>query len=203
MAAPLVQPLPGVTFVTDGSSRGMDQAPMTADFQLAEPAYFGVVGIPLVAGRTFSSPSTPGQTDDVPNEVVVDASLAARFWPGASPLGHRIRVVLDPGRVTDWLTIVGVAADLYSTVPGEPRAPVLYLPLALDPAAATTLLVRTSLTPPELAGAIRRAGAGIVDPIDLGATVAARAAPHLAATLILLVLAGLVALLAAAPRTVT
>jgi hypothetical protein len=58
------------------------------------------------------------------------------------------------------------------------------------------------LTPSELAGAIRRAGAGTVEPIDLGATLAARAAPHLAATLILLVLAGLVALVAAAPRTV-
>jgi hypothetical protein len=105
--------------------------------------------------------------------------------------------------VTDWLTIVGVATDLYGTVPGEPRAPVLYLPLALDSAAARTLLIRTSLSPSELAGAIRRAGAGIVDPVDLGATVAARGAPHLAASLILLVLAGLVALLAAAPRTVT
>ena len=202
LAAPLVQPLNGVTFVTEGSSRGMDRAPMTADLQLAEPAYFGVVGLPIVAGRTFRSPSTPGRTDDAPREVVVDASLAARFWPGASPLGRRIRVALDPGRVTDWLTIVGVAADLYGTVPGEPRAPLLYLPLALDTAAATTLLVRTSLTPRELADAIRRAGAGIVDPVDLGAAVAARAAPHLAATLILLVLAGLVALIAAAPRTV-
>lgn len=203
MVAPLVQPLKSVTFVTDGSSRGNADAPMTADFQLAEPAYFGVVGLPIVAGRTFTSPSTSGRTDDGPNEVVVDASLAARFWPGASPLGHRIRVVLDPGHVTDWLTIVGVAADLYGTLPGELRAPVLYLPLAVDSAAATTLLVRTSLTPPELAGAIRRAGAGIVDPVDLGATVAARGAPHLAATLILLVLAGLVALIAAAPSLVT
>jgi hypothetical protein len=201
LAAPLVQPLYGVTFVTDGSSRGMGRAPMTADLQLAEPAYFGIVGLPIIAGTTFTSHSALGR-DDAPREVVVDASLAARFWPGASPLGRSIRVVLDPGRVTDWLTIVGVAADLYGTAPGEQRAPVLYLPLALDPAAATTLLVRTSLTPRELADAIRLAGAGIVDPVDLGAAVTARAAPHLAATLILLVLAGLVALLAAAPRTV-
>jgi putative ABC transport system permease protein len=203
LAAPLVQPLIGVTFVTDGSSRGMGRAPMTADLQLAEPAYFGVVGLPIIAGRTFTSPSASDGSDVAPREVVVDASLAARFWPGANPLGRRLRVVLDPGRVTDWLTIVGVAGDLYGTVPGEPRAPVLYLPLALDPAAATTLLVRTGLTPVELAGAIRRAGAGIVDPIDVGAAVAARAAPHLAAALILLVLAGLVALIAGAPRTVT
>jgi putative ABC transport system permease protein len=203
LAAPLVQPLSGVTFVTEESSRGMDRTPMTADLQVAEPAYFGVIGLPIIAGRTFTSSSAPGGTADAPREVVVDASLAARFWPGASPLGRRIRVVLDPDRVTEWLTIVGVAADLYGTAPGEPRAPVLYLPLALDSAAATTLLVRTSLTPRELAGAIRRAGAGIVDPVDLGAAVAARGAPHLAATLILLVLAGLVALLAAAPRAVT
>lgn len=203
LAAPLVQPLNGVTFVTDGSSRGMGRTPMTADIQLAEPDYFGVVGLPIVAGTTFTSASALGRMSAAPNEVVVDASLAAQFWPGESPVGHRIRVALDPGRVTDWLTIVGVAADLYGTAPGEPRAPVLYLPLALDPAAATTLLVRTSLKPAELADAMRRAGAGIVDPVDLGAAIAARAAPHLAATLILLVLAGLVALIAAAPRTVT
>ncbi len=202
LAAPLVQSLNGVTFVTDGSSPAMDRAPNTADLQLAEPAYFGLVGLPIISGRTFTSPSGPGRANDAPREVVIDASLATRFWPGANPLGRRLRVVLGPERVTDWLTIVGVVADLYGTVPGEPRAPVLYLPLAFDPGGGTTLLVRTSLTPRELAGAIRRAGAGIVDPVDLGAAVAARAAPHLAATLILLVLAGFVALIAAAPRTV-
>jgi hypothetical protein len=133
---------------------------------------------------------------------VVDASLAARFWPGESPVGRRIRVVLDPGQVTDWLTIVGVAADLYSTAPGELRAPLLYLPIAAGSTTATTLLVRTSLTPAELAAAIREAGAGIVEPVDVAAVVAARAAPYLATTLILLALAGLVALLAVVRRTV-
>ena len=200
-AAPLVQSLPGVTFVTDGSSTGATAAPMTADLQLAEPAYFGIVGLPLVAGRTFRSPPSPDSTGRPLNEVVVDASLAARFWPGGSPLGHRVRVVLDAGRVTDWLTVVGVAADLYGRAPGELQAPLLYLPVGLDStSAATTLLVRTSLTPAELAMALRQAGAGHVQPVDVAAVVAARAAPYLAASMILLALAGVVILLAGAPR---
>jgi hypothetical protein len=202
-AAPVVQPLPGVTFLIDGPSKKMSLVPMTADLQLADPAYFDIVGLRLVGGRAFTSPSTADRPDDPPREAVVDASLAARFWPGENPVGRRIRVVIDPGQATDWLTIVGVAADLYGAAPGEPRAPLVYLPLELDPGAAATLLVRTSLTPAALAAAIRPLGAGIVEPVDVGAAVTARAAPHLAATLILLVLAGLVALSAAAPRTVT
>jgi hypothetical protein len=199
-AAPLVQSLPGVTFVTDGSSLEEDHAPMTADLQLAEPGYFGLVGLPLVSGRTFSSRAAGDSTGESLKEAVVDASLAARFWPGGSPLGHRIRVVLDPGRVTEWVTIVGVAADLYGRAPGEPQAPLLYLPLGMDSAAATTLLVRTTMSSAELATAMRRAGAGTVEPIDVAAVVAARAAPYLAAALILLGLAGVVTLFAAAPR---
>ncbi|MEP6689484.1 MAG: ABC transporter permease [Gemmatimonadales bacterium] len=200
MAAPLVQSLNGVTFVTDESSKVGQRAPMTADLQVADAAYFSIVGLPLVAGRGFLT-STGGRTNEPPQEVVIDASLAARFWPGETPVGRQIRVVLDPGHVTGWLTIVGVAANLYGTAPGELQAPVLYLPLGLDSAAdARTLLIRTGLTPAELAAAIRRTGAGTVEPVNVAAVLAARAAPHLAASLILLVLAGLVIVIAAAPR---
>ena len=199
LATPFVQSLNGVTFVTDESSMGMSRTPMTAVLQLADPAYFGVVGLPLVAGSTFTSPGSGGP-GDAPREVVIDASLARRFWPGESPVGRRMRVVMDPMRVTDWLTIVGVAADLHGTAPGESRPSVVYLPVGLDPSAARTLLVRTRLTPDALAAAIAQAGEAVVEPVDLGAAIAARAAPHLAVTLILLVLTGLVALLAATPR---
>lgn len=201
LAPPLVGSLSGVTFVTDGSSKVGDRTPMTADVQMADPNYFAVLGQPITAGRTFRSP-TAGRPTEAPGEVVVDASLAARFWPGTSPVGHRLRVVLDVGRVTDWLTVVGVAGDLHGTAPGETQAPLLYLPLAFDTTAATTLLVRTRLTPAELGAAIGRIGAGSVEPVDVGAVVAARAAPHLAATLILLALAGIVALMAVALRLV-
>ena len=65
------------------------------------PDYFATMGIPLIAGRTFSS-------DDPETVVVVNDVLARRYWGSGSPLGRRFRLDADE----PWHTVVGVARDV-------------------------------------------------------------------------------------------
>ncbi len=71
---------------------------------IATPRYFETLGIPIVSGRAFARTDT-AETQRV---AIVSESAAARYWPGAEPIGKRVRI--SPR--FEWATVVGVAADL-------------------------------------------------------------------------------------------
>ena len=80
-------PLPGtagVEFAIVG--RSDDAATLTqqrASWRIVSPAYFGVLGIPIVAGRSFAEDDTTNR----PAVAVINADMARRFWPGQVPIG--------------------------------------------------------------------------------------------------------------------
>jgi predicted permease len=82
--------------------------------------YFRTLRIPLVAGR----PIEDRDDEDAEPVVMVNATLAQRFWGGAAnAIGKRLRVAEG-----EWRTVVGVAADVkYSRIDEAPR-PYFYLP---------------------------------------------------------------------------
>ncbi len=96
--------------------------------------YFRTLRIGLVAGRAFED-----RDDETARPVVVvNNTLAGRFWGGAaSAIGKRVRVADG-----DWRTVIGVAADVkYSRINESPRSyslpPVFpVLPVEHDPAYA-------------------------------------------------------------------
>ena len=61
-----------------------------AAFSSVTPAYFQAAGIPLRAGRAFTA------RDDAaaPLVVAINEVMARRFWPGARPVGRRLRMNL-------------------------------------------------------------------------------------------------------------
>ena len=67
------------------------------------PDYFRTMGITLAQGRDFTDRDDPQS----PAVVIVDDKLAARFWPGESPLGKRLRQGADG----PWRTVVGVVGN--------------------------------------------------------------------------------------------
>ncbi len=87
-------------------------------------------------GRAFGAQDVPGSEPT----VVVNEALAARHFPGQDPLGRRIRIgeAGAPSR-----TIVGVAADVLNTDPGQPTLPQAYLPLDQHPVRTLAFLIRT------------------------------------------------------------
>src|SRR6185295_6783487 len=89
--------------------------------------------------------------------VLINATMAARYWPGRSPLGETILV----GGENRW-TIVGVVGDVKQRDPAEATPPHVYLPLGTPlPPRAMAFVVRSTLSPREITADMRRVMAGI------------------------------------------
>jgi len=97
--------------------------------------YFAAMGIPIHSGRSFDDRD---REDSTPT-VLVNRTMAARFWPGADPVGQRIAIG-QPANA--WLTVVGVVGDVSHD--GIDAAPIseAYLPLAQAPGGGLNLVVR-------------------------------------------------------------
>jgi predicted permease len=101
------------------------------------PGYFETMRLPLVGGRGFDGRDTA----TAPRVVIVNETLAERFWPGADPVGRRLVIPVIDER--PW-RVVGVAANSKYLVPFESPLPHLYLPQAQNPTFLRSVLVRSS-----------------------------------------------------------
>ncbi|HEY2375465.1 MAG TPA: ABC transporter permease [Gemmatimonadaceae bacterium] len=104
-------------------------------YQIAvTPGYFATLGIPLLYGRDF------GAADDTTSTpvVIVDESIARKFWAGPNALGKQIRVAGDTG----WSTIVGVVGAIHDDDATQLPAPHMYASLAQLGAGQPSLAVR-------------------------------------------------------------
>jgi predicted permease len=118
------------------------------------PNYFEVMGIPLLEGRAF----TARDRDGAPPVVLVNRSLAAQIFGGASPLGERIWFEFFPGRPR-W-EISGVVDDeQFDEIDGAP-APVVYFSQPQSPSSGFSLVIRAA-QPLAIVDSIRRAAAAI------------------------------------------
>jgi len=93
--------------------------------------------------------------------AVVSESLAKRYFPGESAIGHRIAfpVQAGPGQgqpapADRWFQIVGVVGDVKSLALDADERPAVYRPLEQAPNRSLTLVVRTRLSAGALAAAI-------------------------------------------------
>ena len=90
------------------------------DYNGVDPNYFQTMRIRLVEGSTLA------RYEDDSTQVVVNAGLAKKYWPGKSALGRRLRVVYN-GK-GDWKTIVGVVGDAFTGgLTSEAADPMLYM----------------------------------------------------------------------------
>lgn len=114
--------------------------------------YFGVMKIPLVAGRAFAATDTR----DAPPVVIINAAMARRFWTTpADALGSRIK--LGYATRNEWATIVGITADVRFNSPDTPATPEAYRPNAQQALVFMSFVVRTRENPLALAARVRDA----------------------------------------------
>ena len=93
---------------------------LPAFYVLTGADYFETMGIPLVAGRGL----TQADRRDAAPVVVINETMARRYWSGRNPIGGRLRAFGQ-----EWITVVGVARDgKYGQLSEDPRA-VMYLPV--------------------------------------------------------------------------
>jgi predicted permease len=116
-----------------------------AFFHNVEPAYFEVMGIPLLRGRNLRD----GDRDS----AVVSDSFARAVWPGDDPLG----------KLYDGKTVVGVVGNARTLAIGNPDATEIYMPMDDEHRAAGVLIVRVTTEPKGTLSAIV-AAAQSVDP---------------------------------------
>jgi len=144
------RPVAETDFDLEGQSFRPGEEP-SAQVLTASPEYFEAMGIRLLAGRTFTAQDVLGR----PTAVVINQTMARRYWPHEDPVGKKI-VMKDwgpplPGQ------IVGVVADVKVDALDVPAQPAAYYSLAQfsEGTLTTYLIVRTKASPLGMAGALR------------------------------------------------
>ena len=112
------------------------------------PSYFSTVKLPIIVGRGF----TPADRAGAERVVVISANSAEALWPGASPIGKRIK--LGSADSLPWLTVVGVVGN--TSERGRTRN-FAYVPFDQIPGDDATLLLRSRSEPMALAQPLRSA----------------------------------------------
>ncbi|MGH9940803.1 MAG: ABC transporter permease [Pyrinomonadaceae bacterium] len=146
--------VPGASYMLNISIDGYEPRggePPEAEFNYVGDAYFKTVGVSLLRGREFTEADRHG----APPVVVINVTMARRFFPDVDPLGRNVGV---GGRFPGG-TIVGVVRDAKYHNLNEVAAPYVYAPLKHSIAAVgletLTLLVRTSDDPARVLDPVR------------------------------------------------
>ncbi len=128
-----------------GLFRNEKGATLPCVFNGVSGGYFTTLGIPLLAGRTF----TPQEIEREQPVALISESTARRLWPGQDALGRTITPA------TNWLrdvaahnslTVIGVVKTVRSTYLSKEDEGYVYIPRRLH-AAGTLFLVRTRTAP--------------------------------------------------------
>jgi putative ABC transport system permease protein len=115
-------------FTVEGRPVPSHQMPPLAEQLLVSPQYFQTLGIATREGRDFTFGDRPDSTP----VVIVNETLARRFFPEGDALGHRIQLG-EPRPDGRWNTIVGVVADVkYAGLDAVP-APTVYVSYFQEP----------------------------------------------------------------------
>jgi putative ABC transport system permease protein len=172
--------IPGVTAATasvgfplwGGTMAGLAIKGGPPDTPRSEVAYLSVspnfvtdLGARIVAGRDL----LPTDTDNAPNVVVINETMARQFWPNGDAVGAE--VYIGPGSPgQEWNTVVGIMADMRAHGVTEPIRPTSFGTTYQYSWPRRHIAVRTgAIRPTSLAADLR----GAVHAVDPGIAVAA------------------------------
>ena len=144
--------VPYARFVLEGKAT---PRPTFGSIRFVDAGYMTAMGIPIRRGREFTVAEARSLR---PGAIVINDTMARRYWPNGDAIGARLRVTGDAD-VDGWFTVVGVAGEVSQRqLPAEPENQ-MYLPLA--PARELTLAVRAESQPAMLAARARDVVRGI------------------------------------------
>jgi predicted permease len=129
----------------DGYQPAPDEQLNSSYLEVGED-YFKTLGIPILSGSEFHR----NDDENAVPVVVINETMAAKYWPGKDPVGQRLKVK------DRWLQIVGVAKNVnYEDKLELPRT-FFYVPLRQNFLESNNLLIRTRETPGAIRGALAR-----------------------------------------------
>jgi len=164
-----LEALPGVQYVGAGSDlpwtgyddnvggwlvEGRSEAyndKTTARYHVATADFFRALGVQLLSGRFFD-----GREDNGPHVIIVNESMANRYWPGESAVGKRISFEDHP-QEKDWIQIIGVVRDVKDQPDSISIRPAFWMPHSQQTARNLFVAMRSSSDPSLLANQFRLA----------------------------------------------
>jgi len=138
-------------FFIDGRARTPGQI-YDALYRGVTTDYLQTIGARLVEGRLLDARDGA----EAPRAVVINETMARQFFPGESPIGHRMKF---GDQASPWHTIVGVVHDVRERGYEPSPKPGVYFAIAQAPEAWAVpeyLAIRARRDPVELADAARR-----------------------------------------------
>jgi predicted permease len=137
----------GRSYIREGRPATPEES-ANAAYLVATSDYFRALQIPVVAGRAFSDQDT----EQTPQVLIVNESMARQLWPGESPLGKRITVWRDEKFPREIVGVVGNTKPSLDTEAG----PQMYVPYAQDSNwSGMSLVIRTNGDPAAATAAVR------------------------------------------------
>jgi putative ABC transport system permease protein len=131
-----------------------------ANFRVATPGYFSTIRVPVVRGRDFSASDTAGATQ----VVLINQTMANRYWPGENAIGKRIVIRSQPVPTE----VIGIVGDMKYFGHDAPPSPEMYVPHAQVPVNDMTVVVRTRGDPAAVTGLITSAVHSMDTQVPLG-----------------------------------
>jgi putative ABC transport system permease protein len=136
-------------FSADGSPPASPAEVREVDLRVVAGDYFAALGVAVLHGRAFDATDR----ENGPRVVMVNRTLAERYFPGESAVGRRVWVGGSIGPAT----IVGVVSDVrHHGLAARPK-PELYVPFRQYPHGGMTVVVRGTGEPAALARTVKAA----------------------------------------------
>ena len=120
------------------------------DVRMINNDFFKTMGIRMLKGRDFDEREI---VEPEARVVIINETMAKRFWPDGSPLGRRIKL----NRLEPWDEIIGVVGDIKTTDLDGETPPTVYWPRHSWGFAFGAIVARTTAEPASVAPAIMKA----------------------------------------------
>jgi len=148
---PLTPDINGGNYLVEGQPHQKGEV-IIGDRMRITPDYLPAMRTRIVEGRNFTVADGAGSQ----HVALVNETLARRHWPNGGAVGHRLTFDDESEDTPDWLTIVGVVADISRTGLDSKDRATVYLPMAQDPINAFYFIARTAGDPMQLAPAAKK-----------------------------------------------
>ena len=119
-------------------------------YRLVTASYFDTMGMPIRRGRGF-------EAREAAPSVIVNESMAKKYYPGEEALGRRIRF----GDDSPWFTIVGIVADAKIRGAREAARIETFIPYWQFPEPGMNVLLKAAGDPALLTAPLKQAVASI------------------------------------------
>ena len=118
------------------------------EVRVITPTYFQAMGIPLLKGRLLDQ-----RDGKEPKVLLINETLAKRYFPNEDPIGKRIAVSWSDGEIDE---IVGVVGDIREGALNKDPEPAVYWPHPREPYGGMALVVRASGDAARLGTAVQK-----------------------------------------------